>query len=84
MNESLWLQGKRPGRGKEEVAGEYDEAGCGDLFEDDNGNNWYNGVITSVVGGVYTVQYDSDTKPRGHKTGAFSKGKFNEHWYFAK
>ena len=55
------------------------------LFEDDNGNNnWYDGVILSVVRGVYNVKYDSDAEPTPHPKGAFSKDKFNKHWTFAK
>jgi len=54
-------------------------------FEDDNEiDKWYNGVITSVARGVYTVQYDSEDGPHEHKPGAFSKQKFNDLWTFAE
>jgi hypothetical protein len=51
------------------------------LFEDDNGDtNWHNGVIKSVVRGVYKVKYENDTTTHEHLPGAFSKDKFNEYW----
>jgi len=51
------------------------------LFEDDNGDtNWHNGVIKSVVRGVYKVKYENDKTTHKQDAEAFSKDKFNEHW----
>ena len=54
------------------------------LFEDDDGNNWYKGVIIRVDSGEYTVKYDSDAGRTPHPKGAFSKDNFNKHWKFSK